>query len=42
MKRTLALALVAFLGFGVLSYARSVAQDALHGVTNLHGSYGTT
>jgi hypothetical protein len=37
MKRTIALALATFLG--LLSYTRSVAQDALHGVTNLHGCY---
>ena len=41
MKRTLALALVPFLGFGLLSYTRSVAQDALRGVTNLQGCYCT-
>jgi hypothetical protein len=41
MKRTIALALATFLGLGLLSYTRSVAQDALHGVTTLHGCYCT-
>jgi hypothetical protein len=41
MKRTIALALATFLALGLLSYTRSVAQDALHGVTNLYGCYCT-
>jgi hypothetical protein len=41
MKRTLALALATFLGLGLLSTIRPVAQDFLYGTTSLSGSYGT-
>ena len=34
--------LAAFFGLVLLSYSFSVAQDAFRGVTNLHGTYGTT
>jgi hypothetical protein len=40
MKRTLALALAAFLGFGAVSTA--FAQDAMGGITNWRGGYGST
>jgi hypothetical protein len=40
MKRFAPLA--AFFGLVLLSYSLSVAQDAFRGVTNLHGTYGTT
>jgi hypothetical protein len=40
MKRFAPLA--AFFGLVILSYSFSVAQDAFRGVTNLHGTYGTT
>ena len=39
MKRILALALAAFLGFGAVSTA--FAQDAMGGITNWRGGYGS-
>ena len=43
MKRSLALALAAFLGLGLLSTSfAGFAQDAHRGVTSWRGSYGTT
>ena len=40
MKISLALALAAFLGFGAVS--GTFAQDAMGGVTNSRGGYGST
>jgi hypothetical protein len=40
MKISLVLALAAFLGFGAVSSA--FAQDAMGGITNSRGGYGST
>jgi hypothetical protein len=40
MKFSLALALAAFLGFGAVSTV--FAQDAMGGITNSRGGYGST